>query len=138
MQFPDSIEATYRVVRTQHGIGEADAEYTIPLGSWRKGRGLEGSRGHVYRYGHGWSGVWIKRLSPRRFIDGIRGQIPEMAIMQVGTGAATFRVPMDDLADLLPMLNAKRLRTTTDAMRNALAKARAASPLVCARGQKPS
>ena len=121
----------YRVVKTTHASG--DTETTIPLGSWRKGGGLEGSRGHVYHYGNGWAGIWTKGPNPRGKMDALRVMFANLVPMQVGAGEGTFRVPMGDLPRLLPILKAKRLRTMTEGAKNALVKARKASPLACAR-----
>jgi hypothetical protein len=134
--FAEAIAQKYRLVRTQHGTGEEDAEYSIPLGSWRKGRGMEGSKGHVYEYGPGWAGVWIKGRSPGRKIAPLAIQFSNLRTMQVSDHEATFRVPIDDLDALLPILNAKRLPAMTEARKSALSKARQASPLAFTRGHK--
>jgi len=126
--FSDAIRAAYRVVETKHGGG--DGEETIPLGSWRKGGGLAGSRGHVYEHGPGSAGVWIIGQGPRQRMEALRVQFPNLRILQVGSREGTFSVPIDDLDRLMPVLKAKRRFKPSEAKLAACRKASATSPLI--------
>lgn len=128
MTFPQSVRDVYRVVETRYGNGEY--EETIPLGSWRKGRGLAGRRGHVYIKGPKEAGVWlIHKQWPTVFAD-IQVSCPTAKLLQCGSGEMTFSVSWDDLDALLPFLGAKRLRAMTESQKAALAKARESSPIM--------
>jgi hypothetical protein len=122
--FDDAISAKYRIVKTNLG---GETEETIPLGSWRKGGGLEGSKGHAYKYGNGWTGVWIKCRGPRERMNQLRADFANLVPMQVGAGEGTFRVPDSDLDRLLPMIGAKRRRTMSEAAKSSIAKAQEAA-----------
>lgn len=126
--FSDAIRAAYRVVETKHGGG--DGEETIPLGSWRKGGGLAGSRGHVYEHGPASAGVWIIGQGPQRRMEALRVQFPDLRIMQIGAREGTFSVPMGNLDRLLPILKAKRRFKASEGQLAASRKGAAASPLI--------
>ena len=135
--FAEAIREAYRVVQTRHGSGET--EYTIPLGSWRKKLNLkadqknlpwpgEGSRGHVYEYGQGWVGVWWKgRYSD--LIPPLRDKFPDLRVMQRGMGECTFRIPIENLDAILPILKAKRRFKPSEAKLAACQKASESSPV---------
>ena len=126
--FPPEIEAAYRVVETRYGKG--DAERTIPLGSWRKGGGLAGKRGNVYEHGTETAGVWLIRLAAAAWVrEQLSPLFPNLVLMQDGDREATFRVPMNDLDRLLPLIGAKKRAKASEAVLATLAKARAASPI---------
>lgn len=133
--FDETIEEKWRTVKTSYGLG--DFEVTIPLGSWRKGGGLAGKRGHVYSCGKGWAGVWLNGGQLKSRIAALTADFPNLKVMQVGDGEMTFRVPTSDLGRLLPALGAKRRFVTSDAKKTALAKARMLSPLSFAHEAKP-
>lgn len=126
--FPSEIEAAYRVVETRYGNGES--ERTIPLGSWRKGGGLAGTRGHVYIHGPETAGVWFIRRTWPEFIATLRPEFPNLTMMQEAEGECTFSVPMSDLDRLLPLLKAKRRTVVSEALRNAAKQASKASPII--------
>ena len=123
MTFSETIESAYRVVITRYG--EGDSEETIPLGSWRKGGGLDGSKGHVYRFNPRTAGVWIKGQGPRQRMEALQVQFPNLRIMQVGCGEGTFSIPDSDLDRILPVLKAKRRPVMTEARLAAIEKASA-------------
>lgn len=125
--FTQAIRDKYRVVRTQLGTGEEDAEYTIPLGRWRKGDGLAGKKGRVYLHGPQWAGVWLVGRSLKRRVERLRVDFPDLKIMQVGDGELTFRVPISDLGLLLPILDAKKRPVMTKGRLAALKRATAKS-----------
>jgi hypothetical protein len=133
MIFPSTVEENYRVVRTQHGEGEGDAEYAIPLGSWRKGGGLAGKLGHVYEHGPGSAGIWLNGRQSKSKLEALRADFPDLKIMQVGDGSTTAKVPMSSLEAILPALKAKRRFKASSALLAAAEKGRLASPI----GKKP-
>jgi hypothetical protein len=129
MAFSAAIKENYRVVRTQHGVGEQDAEYTIPLGSWRKGGGLAGKLGHVYEHGPGSAGIWLNGRQSKSKLEALRADFPDLKIMQVGGMETTAKVPMSCLEAILPALNAKRRFKASSALLAAAEKGRLASPI---------
>ena|SRR3990172_7785193 len=126
MGFSDAIAKKYRVVTTTLGGG---TEQTIPLGVWKEGDGLEGHKGHVYDFGRGFAGVWIKTRFVESAIASLQARFPAIVPMQVGDGEGTFRIPMDDLDRLLPVLKAKKRRVASPAQLEAIRKARLALPV---------
>lgn len=126
--FPESISDGFRVVTTSHGQG--DSETTIPLGSWRKGGGLEGSKGHVYEYGSDWAGIWLKGRSSKRKLEALKPDFPDLKVMQAGEGETTAKVPFSVLDGILPLLGAKRRFKASEAQLAAARKGTAASPLI--------
>lgn len=125
--FPEHIEERYWVVKTNYSPGES--EYTLPLGSWRKGRGLAGKRGHVYVKGDKEAGVWLIFGNVTHKLAELIAEFPTIKTMQCGDGEATFSIPWSDLDGLLPRIWAKRRSTSKGASPEALAKARASSPI---------
>lgn len=127
MAFPEPIEKTYRVVKTSFGEGEF--EETIPLGSWKKGGGLAGKKGHVYRYSYGWIGVWLIGRGAKRFAESLRSKAPNLTMMQEGDGEITFRIPDSELEAILPDIKGKRRTVVSEALKNAAQNARLSSPI---------
>lgn len=120
MVFPQTVVENYRVVITRYGNGEF--EETIPLGSWCKGGGLAGSKGHVYDYDKDWAGVWLVGRESAAKAAALMRDFPSIVPMQNGDGECTFRVPMTDLKALLPHLKAKRRFKTSEARMAAIQK----------------
>jgi len=131
--FPTTIESKYRAVTTRYG--EGDFEITIPLGSWRKGGGLAGKKGHVYVHGPGSAGIWLNGRSSRSKLEALRVDFPDLKVMQSGDGETTARLPISDLDRILPMLGAKRRFKASEAKLVACRKASAASPLIPGHGR---
>lgn len=125
--FNEAIAENYRVVTTRYGQG--DEEQTIPLGSYRKGQGMEGRKGHVYVGGNRWAGIWLKGTHSLRLLENLQTAFSDLTIMQVGEGETTARIPFSDLDAILPMLGAKRRFKASNARLATLEKARAASPI---------
>mgnify|MGYP001608490084 CR=1 FL=1 len=115
MTFSAEVRDAYRIVTTRYGLGES--EETIPLGSWRKGDGLAGKRGHVYLHGPNTAGIWLigGRLDGK--VDALHRLCPELAMMQRGFREMTLKCPISSLPHLLPALNAKRLKKLSDVAR---------------------
>ena len=125
--FTETIAEQFRVVTTNYGQG--DAEQTIPLGSYRKGGGMEGRKGHVYIGGIGWAGIWLKGGHSLRHLKALQADFPDLTIMQVGEGETTAKVPFSILGRILPLLGAKRRFKASNARLATLAKARLSSPI---------
>jgi hypothetical protein len=119
--FPESISDSFRVVTTSHGQG--DSETTIPLGRWSKGGGLEGSKGHVYEYGSGWAGIWLKGRTSKKRLEALKPDFPDLKVMQVGEGETTAKVPFSVLDGILPLLSAKRRFKASEAQMASMMKA---------------
>lgn len=130
MGFPDHIRAKYRVVITRYGNGEF--EESIPLGSWRKGGGLAGKKGHVYVKGEREAGIWLISGCICNKAAKLLAEVPSLTVMQCGDGEATMSVPWSDLELVLPLIGAKKVRigrSPSDSSREAIAKVNEARSL---------